>query len=248
MEITKREVLLSVAIICMFIILGIVISAGINNSYHDAIQKYELALKIDDEPGLFQYAIRSHVGDVFASGTYSTIDPVSFEGFEGAYLEIEKVKEVYTKHTRTVTKTRTVNGKTQTYTDVETYWSWDRSWSKTLRAQSIEFLGVEIECKGVDIGQLHYTDTVYSSLHVRYKYYTIPESEFGTLYTNTSDGVINFGRFYIGEGIESTIENLKSVNPVIIFWVLWMVLLALAVVAFYGFENNWLESDFRGVK
>ena len=69
MEITKREVLLSVAIICMFIILGIVISAGINNSYHDAIQKYELALKIDDEPGLFQYAIRSHVGDVFASGT-----------------------------------------------------------------------------------------------------------------------------------------------------------------------------------
>ena len=119
---------------------------------------------------------------------------------------------------------------------------------KTLRAQSIEFLGVEIECEGLDFGYLQHTDTVYSSPHIRYKYYTIPESEFGTLYTNTLDGVVNSGRFYIGDGIENTIENLKSVNPVIIFWVLWMVLLALAVVAFYRFENNWLESDFRGVK
>lgn len=241
METTKREVLFSVAIVCVFVILGIVIGSGIGNSYRDEIQKYELALKIDNEPGLFQYAIRSRVGDVLASGTYSTIDPVSFEEFDGAYLEIEKVKEVYTQHTRTVTKTRTVNGKTQTYTDVETYWSWDRKWSEKLKAQNIEFLGVEIPCEYIDFGESQHIDTVYTLPHVRYQYYAIRESEYGTLYTNTSNGIVDSGRFFIGDGIENTIGNLKSVNPVIIFWVLWAVLIALAVTAFYRLENNWLE-------
>lgn len=241
MKITKREILFSLVIVSVLAILGIAIGSEISNSHRDAVQKYELALKADNNPEIFQYAIRSHVGDVLASGTYQTINPVSFEEFGLSCLEIKRVKEVYTKHTRTVTKTRIVDGKTQTYKDVETYWSWDESQTKTMVAQSVEFLGVEIECKGINFGQPSYTDTVYSSPHVRYKYYTIPESEFGTLYTNTSNGIINSGKFFIGDGIEHTVESLKSVNPAIIFWVLWVVLIALAVTAFYRLENNWLE-------
>lgn len=241
MEITKREILFSVVIICVLIILGIAIGTDINNSYHDEIQRYELALKVENDPGLFQYAIRSHVGNVFASGTYSAIEPVSFEEFDGAYLEIEKVKEVYKQHTRTVTKTRTVNGTIQTYTDVKTYWTWDRSWSKTLKAQAIEFLGIEVQCEDISFGDSQYIDTIYETPHVRYKYYIIPESEYGTLFTNTLDGAVTSGQFYTGTGIEETIESLESFNPVVVFWIFWTMIVAGCVFAFYKLENKWIK-------
>ncbi len=89
MKITKREILFSLVIISVLAILGIAISSEISNSHRDAVQKYELALKADNDPEIFQYAIRSHVGDVLASGTYQTINPVSFEEFGLSCLEIK---------------------------------------------------------------------------------------------------------------------------------------------------------------
>ena len=120
MKITKREVIFSIALICIMLVIGIVLSDKINDSLMEQYQKYNTALQINDDPELFKYGMRTNVGNAFVHGDLVAVDPVSYPEVDGLYGSMTKVTERYTMHTRTVTKTRTVNGKTQTYTEVET--------------------------------------------------------------------------------------------------------------------------------
>ena len=125
MEITKREVFASIAIVAVMFVLGFVIGDKIQDRQNDVNAEYQKAVQIENNTELFQYGMSTNVGNAFVYGDLKAIDTVSFEEIGGEYLYVEKVEEHYNRHTRTVTKTRTVNGKTQTYTTTEVYYSWD---------------------------------------------------------------------------------------------------------------------------
>lgn len=239
--ITKREILVSIAIIAILLAIGIWISGGITEVQMDKNAVYDKALKVDTAD-IFEYGMRTNVGNAFVYGDLKAVDTVSFPEIEGEYMAVRKIKERYTKHTRTVTKTRTVNGKKQTYTEVETYWTWDEIDRATLRNEKITFLGVEFERSKIVIPGLQYIDTIKESSKIRYKYYGTGTEFIGTIYTDLRDGTISDGSdFYENRTIEQAVEHLKVPVGTIGFWIFWVLLMGGAVFGFFYIDNRWLE-------
>lgn len=150
MKITKREVIFSIALICVMLIVGIVLSDKINDSLMEQYQKYNTALQINDDPELFRYGMRTNVGNAFVHGDLAAVDPVSYPEVDGLYGSMTKVTERYTRHTRTVT-TRDSNGHTHTRTEV--YWTWDTIGREYRNATTISYLGVEFPMERLIIFQ-----------------------------------------------------------------------------------------------
>lgn len=238
MQITRREVLFSVIIVVVLLVIGFLIANGINVSLLDKYQEYDTALQIDNDKELFEYGMRTDVGNAFIYGTVQAVDPVTYPEIGGEYSHAEKVKERYTMHTRVVTYT---DGKGHTHTRTETYWTWDVVDRDYIHSQLITFLGVEFKYSDIDFECDEYITTIKESSHVRYKYYGTPLSATGTVYTELSDHTIHHARFYSGEDIESTIKNLESKWQLVVFWFFWILLMVGAVIGFYYFENRWLE-------
>lgn len=132
-EITKREILTSISIIAVMLLIGVLISSKISEHQLDANEVYNKAVKIDNTD-LFQYGMDTNVGNAFVYGDLVAVDTVTYPEIGGEYMYIEKVKEKYTKHTRTVTH-KDSNGKT--HKKKETYWTWDRVDSEDKKCQEI---------------------------------------------------------------------------------------------------------------
>lgn len=242
--VTKREILLSIAIVCIMLLFGFLIADAINDSVMEKHQEYNTALQINADKELFEYGMRTNIGNAFVYGELKAVDPVGYEEVEGQYSYIKKVKEKYTKHTRVVTKTRTVNGKTQTYTETETYWTWDEvdKWSKY--STKITFVDVEFDYGTIDFPSSSHIKTIKESSKIRYVYYGAPAQCTGTLYTELKDGTINGASFHRNSTIEETIESLESNWELVLFWIGWVLLTGGAVVGFYYIDNRWLEDKW----
>lgn len=102
-EITKREVLASISIIAVMILVGILISAKITERQMDRNEVYNKAVKIDSQE-TFSYGMRTNVGNAFVYGILEALDPVSYPEIDGSYMYVEKIKKLYTMHTRTGTR------------------------------------------------------------------------------------------------------------------------------------------------
>lgn len=244
MKITKREILLSIAIVCIMLVIGIIISNNISNAMMEKHQEYNTALQIDNDKELFEYGMRTNIGNAFVYGELKAIDPVTYPEISGEYSYVEKVKEIYTKHTRTVTKTRTVNGKKQTYTDTETYWTWDRAGSESIHSEKISFLDVEFDYGKIGLPGTNHIATIKTSSHVRYKYYVTYTSYIGTLYVSLADNTINNTSFYNKYNIQETIEYLESEWQLVVFWIGWTLLTVICVCGFCYLDNRWLEDKY----
>ena len=242
-RITKREVLVSIIIISVMLIIGFIIHGNINDALMLEYQEYDTALQIDNDKNIFEYGMRTNVGNAFVYGDLKAIDTVTFDEIGGEYSYVEKIKERYTMHTRTVTKTRTVNGKTQTYTTTETYWTWDRvgSWDK--HSKKISFLDVEFDYGAIRFPSADYITTQKESSKIRYKYYGSPTKCTGTIYTILKDNTISETSFYNNYTIDETIENLESGAELVLFWIVWIVLTCSCVYGFYYLDNRWLEDN-----
>lgn len=245
MKVTKREVLFSIVIICIMLIIGIIISGNINDSTMEKQQEYITALQIDNDKELFEYGMRTNVGNAFVYGELKAVDTVTFDEIGGEYSYIKKVKEKYTRHTRTVTRTRTVNGKTQTYTTTEVYWTWDEvdSWEK--HSEKITFLDVEFDYGTINFPYRSYIDTQDGGYHIRYVYYGAPVYSIGTIYTKLSDGTISKSDMYHGSTIEEALEIKTNDFGIIFFWICWIFLTGVVVYGFYYVDNRWLEDNNR---
>lgn len=239
--ITKRELFLSIAIFAILLALGLWISDGITERQMDRNLVYEQALRVNSAD-IFEYGMRTNVGNAFVYGDLKAVDTVSFPEIDGEYMTVQKIKERYTMHTRTVTKTRTVNGKVQSYTETETYWTWDEVDRETLRNEKIDFLGVEFDRGKIDIPRLQYLDTIKESSNIRYRYYGTGTEFKGTIYTNLNNGTISDeSTLYENSTIEQTIEKLKVPVRSTIFWIFWMLLIVGVLYGFYYIDNRWLE-------
>lgn len=222
MKITKREILFSIVIICIMLIIGIIISGNINDAVMEKQQEYATALQINNDKELFEYGMRTNIGNAFVYGELKAVDTVTFDEIGGEYSYIEKVKEKYTMHTRTVTKTKIVDGKSKTYTETETYWTWDKidSWSK--HSEKITFLDVEFDYGLINFPDTEYIDTIQESSRIRYKYYGDSTYSIGTIYTHLKDGTISNSTMYHQSTIEEALEIKTNDCGIVVFWVCWI--------------------------
>ncbi len=241
MTITKREILVSVAIVCIMILLGIVISGNINDAVLAKQQEYNTALQINKDKDLFEYGMETNVGNAFIYGDLKAVDTVTFPEIGGEYSYVRKVKERYTRHTRTVTKTRTVNGKSQTYTETEVYWTWDKVDEWDMHSKEITFLDVKFPYGTVDFPSSSHLKTIKESSKIRYQYYGIGTHFTGTVYGVLTENTLKKADFYNGRTIEETLEKVKTKWQLPVFWVCWTLLTGGLVFAFYYVDNHWLE-------
>lgn len=237
-EITKREILASVSIIAVMLLIGILISSKISEHQLDANEVYNKAVKIDNTD-LFRYGMDTNVGNAFVYGDLVAVDTVTYTEVDGEYMYIKKVKEKYTKHTRTVTY-KDSNGKT--HTKKETYWTWDRVGSEDKKCQEISFCGIVFSSNKIDLPSANYIDTIKESSHIRYKYYGIGTKYTGTIFTDLRNQTISDNtKFYVDKNIEEAVEHLEADGGLIIFWIFWIVLIGGCVFGFYYLDNKWLE-------
>lgn len=235
--ITKREIIASISIIAVMLLIGVLISSKISEHQMDKNEVYNKAVKTESS-GMFEYGMRTNVGNAFVYGDLKSIDTVTYPEIGGKYMYIKKVKEKYTMHTRTVTTT--VNGKTQTRT--ETYWTWDPVSVDELKCKKVSFLGVEFKSNKIEIPGDSYIKTIKESSRIRYKYYGTGVKHSGTIFTKLENKTISDDTpFYKDMGIDETVEHLESNVGTVIFWVIWVILIGLAVYGFYYIDNRWLE-------
>lgn len=248
-SITKREILVSIAIICIMVVFGIMIHGAIEDSLMLKHQEYNLALQIDNNKDMFEYGMKTNVGNAFVYGTVKCLDPVTFEEIGGEYSAVEKVKERYTRHTRLVTKSYTdSNGKVHTYTEEEVYWTWDAvdHWDKY--STRISFLDVEFDYGKISLGDTSRITIIKESSHVRYVYYGAPIERTGTLYTRLENNTINNSSFHAGKNIEETHKYYTSSGALVGFWILWTLLTGVCIFVFFYIDNHWLEDKPKSIR
>lgn len=240
-EITKREILASVSIIAVMFLIGVLISGKISEHQMDKNEVYNKAVKIESTD-LFQYGMDTNIGNAFVYGDLKAVDTVTYPEIGGEYMYVEKVKEKYTKHTRQVAHTKTVNGKTQTYYTTETYWTWDRVGSEDIKCKELSFCGITFKSSKFDIPGTDYIKTIQESSHIRYKYYGTETKFTGTIFTDLRNKTISDNtNFYNDMSIDETANRLESGGGEIVFWILWIVLIIACVFGFYYLDNKWLE-------
>lgn len=237
MEITKREIIISIAIAAVMLTIGFFIYGKITDDQNDKNAEYQKAVHIEDSE-LFQYGMDTNVGNAFVYGDLRAVDVVTFDEIGGEYLYVEKVKEKHTLHTRTYT---VKVGKT-TKVRTETYWTWDEVNRENKQSLEIMFCGVVLPSIKVEIPDTEYIDTIKESSEIRYKYYGTPIKHTGTVYTKLSDGtILNNSRFFKDYTIEQALDSCTSGVGNVMFWALWIVLTVGAVVGFCYLDNRWLE-------
>ena len=246
MEITKREVIASISIIAVMLIIGVIIHGSISEKIMDSNEKYNKAIKVEDEE-LFKYGMRTSSGNAFVYGELEVLDSVTYPEVGGEYSYIEKVKEEYTMHTRTVTYT---NSEGETKTRTETYWTWDEVYSESLKSKKVKFLGVEFDYAQFLSLDSRHIDTIKESSHIRYKYYGSPIKATGTIFTTLQNNNIgNDIKLYENMSIEETYKYLQEgFGLLFLFWVAWILLITGVVYGFYYLDNDWLNTDKKRIR
>lgn len=92
MEITKREIIISISISVVMLIIGLFISGKITDIQNDRNAEYQKAVHIEDSE-LFQHGMDTNIGNAFVYGDLRAVDAVTFDEIGGKYLYVEKIKE-----------------------------------------------------------------------------------------------------------------------------------------------------------
>lgn len=257
MEITLREILVSIAIFLVLSGIGHLIYGNIDDK--SVIKKYETAQIIEDNKEKLDYLINTKFGNVLVSSTFKTSDKdaVKFDEINGKYAFIKRVKERNTMHTRTVCSGSGKNNICRT----ETYWTWDYVDSDRKYAKNIDFLGYsfdgekllnQVTKKNLKLSEKIYKQKykkikdkyVYETSDVRYYYEYIPLNFKATIFTNTRDKEIfkDYTLFY-EKTPEQAVENIKSTtkNSKLLFIVVWSLMSAGVIFWYISLDNNYLE-------
>lgn len=238
MEVTKREMIFSIIIIALMLIIGFVISSVIDDSIIDQNEQYIKAIDITDKD-VFKYGMETNIGNAFIYGEIKAVDSVSYPLLKNKkYIQIEKIEERYTKHTREVSHK---DNKGRTYYTTETYWTWDKIGHEERICKEITILGVKFKKDIINLNS-EYIDTIKTELHLREKYYGVPATVKGTVFATLKDNNLKNPRFYRDEKIKETRETLEKNSFIIkgLFWMFWIVCIVAAVYGFVYLDNKWL--------
>nr|DAP47692.1 MAG TPA: hypothetical protein [Caudoviricetes sp.] len=236
-EITYREILASISIVAVMLLIGFVISGKISQIQDDKNAKYNKAVKIESTD-LFRYGMDTNVGNAFVYGELKAVDTVTYPEIGGEYMYVEKIEEHYNRHTRTYT---TTDGKGHTRIHTEVYWSWDYAGSEDMQCKEVLFCGVVFDSNKIKLPSADYIDTIKESGYVRYKYYGTNIEYKGTIFTELKDKTISDSTHFYEMSIKETKDELERNIGVVIFWIVWIIVMVLAVFGFYYIDNEWLE-------
>src|SRR6185312_805157 len=246
-EITKREILISIVIVLLMLSVGFFISVNIHNNVSVGNEKYFKALKIDNNPDMFNHAINTEVGDIVSYGTFKANSAVSDSLIKGKYFSIIKIDEHYVMKTRIVTYTD-ANGNMQTRT--ETYWEWEEVKRSQYNTDSFSYLGKEFEYEKVKFKNHKYNKTVSKGLlsNVRWEFRTIPVEFNASLYSMAEGKTITKNELYSGQSIEELIHQKEkgADNAVVLFWIALMFVIVLVVGIFVAMDNKYINKNSYG--
>lgn len=248
MEITKREIIISVAIAAVMLIVGFFISGKITDMQNDKNAEYQKAVHIED-PELFRYGMDTNVGNAFVYGDLQAVDTVTFDEIGGEYLHVEKIEERYERHEREVTETDSEGKK---HTKVEVHYEWEIEDRESKHSENIMFCGIEFPYDKIPYSLGNHIKTINSDreyswksgeyVKVRFKYYGTPVKHTGTIYTRLSDGTISdSSQFFKDYTIKQALDSCTSGIGNIMFWSFWIILMIAIVIWFCYLDNRWLE-------
>lgn len=89
MEITKREIIISVAIAAVMLIVGFFISGKITDMQNDKNAEYQKAVHIEDSE-LFRYGMDTNVGNAFVYGDLQAVDTVTLMRLAGNIFMLKR--------------------------------------------------------------------------------------------------------------------------------------------------------------
>ena len=248
MEITKREIIISVAIAAVMLIVGFFISGKITDMQNDKNAEYQKAVHIENSE-LFQYGMDTNVGNAFVYGDLQAVDTVNFNEIGGEYLHVEKIEERYERHEREVTET---DSKGKKHTKIEVYYEWETEDRESKHSENIMFCGIEFPYEKIPYSLDNHINTINSDreyswksgefVKVRFKYYGTPAKHTGTIYTRLSDGTISdSSQFFKDYTIEQALDSYTSGIWNIVFWIVWIIFILFCVGEFCELDNWWLE-------
>ena len=235
MEITKREIIISIGITAVMLIIGFFISGKITDMQNDKNAEYQKAVHIKDSE-LFQYGMDTNVGNAFVYGDLQAVDTVTFDEIGGEYIHVEKVTD----------------SKGKKHTKIEVYYEWETEDRENKHSEKIMFCGVELPYKKIPYYSDKHIKTIDSDreyswksgefVKVRFQYYGTPIKHTGTVYTRLSDGtILDNSRFFKDYTIEQALNSCTSDVGNVMFWALWIALTVGAVIGFCYLDNRWLE-------
>jgi len=244
MEITRREILVSLTIIGVMVGLGVWVSSPIISA---ATEEYletvsSVVVDTDDE---FDYIRRTEVGRFIADGTLVADDPVSLPDIPGTYSYIKKVKEEYREHVETYTTTDS-DGNVHTHTRITHSWDAVKHW--TYKAEKAKFLGQTFNY--ADVSKYYAkkdtiikADTKWYQTETRYVYYTAPVSVDGIMTGSAENKEFSDAKFRKDLTSQEFLDRADTgiTGTRVIFWFFWVLITAGVVFGFYAAENNWLN-------
>lgn len=249
MEIKKREVLFSIVIICLMVVIGNALSDFIFQGLILRAEEFSTSTIITDKDQ-FSYAMSTDFGSSLVYGDVTTTSPVTYDEIGEKYIYIEKVKQHYTMHTKTVTKKV---GKKK-ITETKTYYTWDRVSSDNKMSETIMFLGVEfnsdilklpthrLDLDSIDVDNRG--NYIYETSKDRYYYIVTDLKLTGTVKADLKNNTMNISSsFYNNQTPEQVKEMVKNdvSFAITLFWVIWIVLIVAVLIGFFYLENRWLD-------
>lgn len=261
-EFTLREIFFGIGLVSILSIVGVLIYQKIDSWIEENNAKYLSAVwTTDDET--FQNRLKTDSRDAFSFGKWYVIDPVTYDDWEkasgkelrkkptGRYAELRAVKEHWTRHTRVVTYTTTVNGKPVTRTRTETYYTWDVVYSKTVSATKVNFCGVDFSYNTIKPDEDFHSlsDCFWSNGFDRWLVYAKGTEAEGIAFVTFNNGHIENSALIQTEYKNTPNDFQKYLNrnlignaPRIIFWVVMSIIMIVGFILFGMAENEWLNN------
>ena len=252
-EMTLREVIFGILLFAIYIIGGLCIYEKIDRAIEKHNIKYTEAVWVTDDI-TFKNRVYTDSRDAFVYGDWSSVGSVSFGSLRGPdkpagqYSYVSCEKEHYTRHTRRVAHTTTVNGKTRTTYTTEVYYTWDHVWTDFGHVSSIKFAGlifpygtVEPTSIGIYLGTKTYGSN-------RYIYKAEGTSASGIAFTHIEDNSISPCTLYTNykntpEDFQAYLDSKLMGNAArYVFWITFIVLGIIGVILFCVLDNNWLNN------
>lgn len=229
MKIKKREVIVSIAIVAILLSIGFIISDAIRQKQLEKCQRYETAVRIETKEE-FLYGMSTDIGYALVQGSLEALDPVTYPNVKGQYAYITKRTEVYTRHER-----RNEDD------EIEYYYTWDTVSSDRKEATRISFLGVEFPYSKIKFPASRQIDIVNVGYNRREVYSGCDANFQGILFAYLSQNTVSDTCFYNDQSALQVIESQQSSVGIIVFWVFWVILIAIAVFVFFYLDNRWLD-------
>jgi hypothetical protein len=219
--ITKRETIMSIAIIAIMMTIGLVVYNCLSDDLMLRHQDYNLSLSVENDENMFKYAMSTDVGEAFVYGDFECIDPVSFDEIGGEYSYIRKVK-----------KEKDSEGDWCTVDVLEKQCNNVMFLGKAFKYEEMNFF-----CSASKI------KTIEKSYDEKYVYYGIPAQGSGTLHADLKNDTIEDATFYLNYTIDESIELLESNWQSTLFWIWWILIVCFVVFVFVYIDNRWLEDN-----